>query len=249
MISAAEVATDTVQYVSDRVTMKAFLARPSHAEAAPGLIILHEWWGLNDQIRALAQRFAREGYAALAPDLYSRLPGPPGTSAGAGGYKVTTDPAEAGKLMESLSSQHALRDINAGVIWLRQQPFVDPFKVGAVGFSMGGTFALIAAGCNSDLKASVCFYGKVPPVETVDYFICPVLFFHAGKDGWVTRQEADRLKDGLAKYGKPGEVRIYPEADHAFFNETRPAVYREADANDAWQRTLAFLAHHLRNQP
>lgn len=235
MISAAEVTTEAVQFVSDGVTIKGFLARPSHAEAAPGVIILHEWWGLNDQIKALAQRFAREGYAALAPDLYSRL-----------GYKVTTDPAEAGKLMESLSSQHALRDINAGVTWLRQQPFVDPFKVGAVGFSMGGTFALIAAGCNSDLKACVCFYGKVPPIETVDYFICPVLFFHAGKDGWVTRQEADRLKEGFAKYGKPGDVRVYPEADHAFFNETRPAVYREADANDAWQRTLQFLRTHLR---
>jgi carboxymethylenebutenolidase len=110
---------------------------------------------------------------------------------------------------------------------------------------MGGTLALTIAGHNSDLKAAVAFYGKVPPIETMEYLVCPVLFHHGAKDGWVTKQEVDRLRQGLEQFGKPGEVASYPQADHAFFNDTRPEVYRKDDAAEAWRRTLQFLANHL----
>jgi carboxymethylenebutenolidase len=236
MISAADLQTETVQFPSDSFTIKAFLARPTSAKGqASAVIVIQEWWGLNDHIKDIAQRFAREGYAALAPDLYSRL-----------GYKVTKDPNEAAKLMEALSSQAALRDLNAATNFLQQQPFVDPQRIGVVGFCMGGTFALMTATHNSTIKASVPFYGKVPPIETLNYLLCPVLYHYGAKDGWVTRQEVDRLKEGLAKFGKPGEVQIYPEAGHAFFNETRPDAYCAEDAKRAWERTLAFLAKYLR---
>ena len=236
MTSVVEAALQLVEYQGDRgVTIKAVLARAQQTAPAPAVLLLHEWWGLNEQMTATAQRFAREGFVTLAPNLYSRQ-----------GYKVTQDPAEAGTLMESVSSQLILRDLNAGIAWLRQQPFVDPLKVAIVGYSMGGMFALMMAGHNSDLKAAACFCGKTPPVETFRYFLCPILFVHAGKDGWVTRQEVDRLKEGLAQQGKPGEVVIYPDADHAFYNERRPEVYREPDARDAWQRTVAFLRRHVR---
>lgn len=235
MTSAAEMTLQAVEYAGDRgAIIKAVLARPQQSAPAPALVLLHEWWGLNEQMVGMAQRFAQEGFVTLAPDLYSRQ-----------GYQVTQDAAEAGKLMESLSSQQALRDLNAGITWARQQPFVDPLKVGLVGYSMGGSLSLMMAGHNSDVKAAVCVCGKTPPVETVDYFLCPILVLHAGKDTWVTRKEIDTLKAGLAQRGKPGDVAIYPDADHAFYNDRRPEVYREADARDAWRRTVAFLRRHL----
>ena len=248
MISAADLQTETVQFPSDNFTIKAFLARPptSVKGQAPAVIVIQEWWGLNDHIKDIAQRLAREGFAALAPDLYSRLPGPPIANAGAGGYKVTKDANEAARLMESLSSQAALRDLNASTKFLQQQSFVDPQRIGVVGFCMGGTFALIMATNNSTIKASVPFYGKVPPMETLNYLLCPVLYHYGAKDGWVTKQEVDRLKEGLTKFGKPGAVHTYSEAGHAFFNDTRSDAYHAEDAKRAWERTLQFLRAHLR---
>ncbi len=235
MTLVAEVQTETVQFASDDFTIKAFLARPAAKNQLPAILVLQEWWGLNDHIKEITQRFAREGFAALAPDLYSRL-----------GYKVTRDPNEAAKLMESLSSQAALCDLNAATKYLQEQPFVDPQRIGVIGFCMGGTFALMMATHNSTMKASVPFYGKVPPIETLNYLVCPVLYHYGAKDGWVTRQEAARLSEGLQKFGKTGEVVIYPEASHAFFNDTRSDVYRPNDARLAWERTLKFLQTHLR---
>jgi carboxymethylenebutenolidase len=231
-----EIATETVEFPSDNVAIRAFVARPAGRNGQlAATIIIQEWWGLNDHIKDIAQRFAREGYVGIAPDLYSRL-----------GHKVTKDPAEAAKLMESLSSQAALRDLNATTGYLKQQTFIDPQRIGVVGFCMGGTFALTLATHNSDIRAAVPFYGKVPPIESLDYLLCPVLYHYGARDQWVTKQEVDRLTQGLQQYGKPGEVQIYPEADHAFFNDTRPEVYRPQDARVAWSRTLKFLGQHLR---
>lgn len=228
-------ASETAQFSSDGFTINAFLSKPlTGSGPAPAVLVLHEWWGLNDHIKDLARRFAAEGYVALAPDLYSRF-----------GSKVAQTPQEAANLMAAVSSQAVLRDLNAATAWLKAQPFVDAWLIGIVGFSMGGTFALSQAAHHSDLKAAVVFYGKVPPIETFDYLLCPVQYHYAGKDQWVTRQEMERLKQGLAQYGKPGEVQVYPEADHAFFNDTRPEVYRAQDAALAWQRTAGFLRAHL----
>ena len=224
---------DIVQFPSNGRTASGYLALPP--TAGPSVIVIQEWWGLNDHIKDIAQRFAREGYVAIAPDLYSRL-----------GYKVTKDPAEAAKLMESLSSQAALRDLNATTKFLKAQPFVDGLRIGVVGFCMGGTFALTMACHNSDIKAAVPFYGKVPPIETFRYQLCPILYHYGAKDGWVTKQEVERLQQGLQQYSKPGTVHIYPEAGHAFFNDTRPEAYRPIDAKLAWDRTLQFFKEHLR---
>ena len=139
-------ASEVVQFPSDALTIKAFQARPLSSGSVPAVLIIHEWWGLNEHIKDIAQRFAREGYAALAPDLYSRL-----------GYKVTKDSNEAAKLMESLSSQAALRDLNAAITYLKARPFIDPLRIGVVGFCMGGTIALTMATHNSDIKAAVPF--------------------------------------------------------------------------------------------
>jgi carboxymethylenebutenolidase len=148
---AADIQTQTVTFPGEQVTLTGFLARPSTPPAggAPAVVIIHEWWGLNDHMKDIARRFAAEGFVALAVDCYSRL-----------GHKVTTDATEAAKLMESLSTQQILTDLNATTRYLTQQPFVDSWKLAAVGFCMGGTFALMMASHNSDIKAAVPFYGQ-----------------------------------------------------------------------------------------
>lgn len=231
----AELMTSAVTFPSAGVNVSGFLARPADSTPRPAIVVIHEWWGLNEHIKDIAQRLAREGYVALAPDLYSHL-----------GNTVTKDPTEAAKLMERLQSQQALKDLNATTRYLKTLSCVDPWKMGAVGFCMGGTFALMMAAHNSDIKASVPFYGQIPPTDSLKYLVAPILYIHGGQDTWILKREAERLQQGLAQYGKPGEVRIYPDCSHAFFNDTRPEVYRPKEAQDAWQRTLQFLATHVR---
>ena len=236
MTATATLATETIQFTGDGAAVPAYLARPSAAPAwgLPTVVILHEWWGLTDHIKDVARRLAAEGFAALAPDLYARQ-----------GSQVTADPNEASSLMSALSGQQILRDLNAATTYLKTRPFVGAWRIGIVGFCMGGTLALNQAGHNSDLKAAVVFYGKVPPIETFDYLLCPVLYHYAEQDGWVTKQEADRMRQGLQLFGKPGEVVTY-SCQHAFFNDTRPEVYSAEHAAQAWQKTLQFFAQHLR---
>ena len=230
----AEAITSSVTFPGEKILMTGFLARPKDSTPRPAIVVIQEWWGLNDHIKDIAQRFAREGYVALAPDLYSRL-----------GNKVTTDPNEAARLMESLQSQDALKDLNATTRYLKAQPFVDPIKLGVVGFCMGGTFALMMAAHNSDIKAAVPFYGQIPPSDSLKYLVAPILYIHGGLDTWIPRREAERLAQGLKQAGPPGEVKIYPDCPHAFFNDTRPDVYQPEQAKDAWERTLKFFAIHL----
>ncbi len=234
--TSAALVADTVQFVSDGQSIRAYLARPpTAARPLPAVLIIHEWWGLTDHMKDLARRFAKEGYAALVPDLYARQ-----------GSAVTTDANEAAKLMSQLSSQHALRDLNAATAYLTRQAWIEPSRIGVVGFCMGGTLALTTATHNSDVKAAVIFYGKVPPIETLDSLLCPILFHHGAQDGWVTGKEVDTLRQGLTQYGKRGEVVSYPAAGHAFFNDARPDAYHPASAAQAWQRTLRFFTEHLR---
>jgi carboxymethylenebutenolidase len=233
-VSAAQLITTDVNIPGEGATLRGFLARPDAGRPKPAVLIIHEWWGLNDHIKEIARRFASEGYAALAVDLYSRM-----------GSPVTKDAAEAAKLMERLQSQLALKDLNASTRYLKSQPFADPSKIAVVGFCMGGTFALTLATHNSDIKASVPFYGQVPPLDSFKYLLCPVLYIYGGQDTWITKQDVARLQQGFKDYRKPGEVAIYQDCPHAFFNDTRPDVYRPQQAADAWQRTLRFLERQL----
>ena len=235
MADVAQVTECSVEYPAEGITMRGFLAQPDGRGPHPALLVLQEWWGLNAHIKDVAKRFAQEGYVALAPDLYSRL-----------GHKVTADAQEAGRLMESLQSQVVLKDLNATVRYLKSVPLVDPLKIGVVGFCMGGTFALMLAAHNSDIKASVPFYGQVPPTDSLKYLVVPVLYIHGGQDAWIPAREAERLSQALKQFGKSGEVVSYPDCPHAFFNDTRADVYRPDQAKDAWQRTLRFFAQHLK---
>jgi carboxymethylenebutenolidase len=232
--------TSMVEYQSDGANITAFLARPSGPGPYPTILVLQEWWGLNNHIKDIAMRLARERYVTLAPDLYSRQ-----------GNKVTTDANEAGSLMGNLKDDLALKDLRAAVAYLKHQPQVNPAKLGVIGFCMGGTYALLSAEDIPDIKASVPFYGQIVydrpggPIDQVDRLGCPLMYIYGDADGWITNGDVDRLEAALQQHGKNGQVIRYEGAPHAFFNDTRPDSYRPVEAHDAWDRTLKFLARHL----
>ncbi len=234
MAHPAAVSKRMVSFPSGRVRVRACLARPRGRGPFPGLLVIQEWWGLNPHIMDVAARFARQGYAALAPDLYSRQ-----------GNRVTKDPAEAARLMGKLAPKHALAELGAALRFLQAQPGVDRRRIGVVGFCMGGTYALLLPCARKGIRAAVPFYGQVPdPDEPLRDLACPVLYIYGTQDQWISMADVERLRAALARYGKLGEVVTY-EAPHAFFNNTRKDTYRAEHARDAWRRTLDFLAQHL----
>jgi carboxymethylenebutenolidase len=225
----------TVQYPSGNVTIKAFVAAPQTKEKRPAVIVIQEWWGLTDHIKDIARRYAAEGYVAIAPDLYSRL-----------GHALTTDAGEAGKLMNTLKQEDGLTDLNATVAYLTSVPEVDGARIGVTGFCMGGSYALMLPCVNPAIKAAVPFYGQVPnPDAPLQKLSAPVLYLYGEDDGWITKADVQRLAAALKKYNKPGEIKTYPGAPHAFFRDNDPSVYRPEAAKDAWGRTKAFFKQHL----
>jgi carboxymethylenebutenolidase len=238
MVTVTENLSDrTVSYPSDGVTMAGYMVGPKAKGRYPAVIVVQEWWGINEHIKDVARRLAREGYAAIAPDLYSRL-----------GHKVTKDPDEAGKLMQALQQADGLKDLNATVTYLKSLDSVDPNRIGVIGFCMGGSYALMLPCTTREIKAAVPFYGQVPDPDTpLKNLAAPMFYIYGEDDGWITKAEVQRLRDALRKYNKPGEVVTYPGCPHAFFNDTRKEVYRPAEAQDAWKRALAFFRQHLQS--
>jgi carboxymethylenebutenolidase len=224
-----------VQYPSEGVTVLAYLVGAKGNAKRPAIIVVQEWWGLNDHMKDIATRYAKEGYIAIVPDLYSRLEN-----------KVTTSPDEAGKLMGMLKQEDGLKDLQATIAYLKTVPEVDAARIGVTGFCMGGSYALMLPCVNSSIKAAAPFYGQVPNPDTpLQKLACPVLYIYGEDDGWITKADVQRLANALKKYDKAGEIKTYPGAPHAFFNDTRKDVYKQAEAKDAWARTLAFFKKHL----
>jgi len=193
--------------------------------------VIQEWWGLTDHITEVADRFAGEGFVVLAPDLYDG--------------KVAKDAGEAGRLMQNLDQGKSLAMLDAAVSYLRQRPEVRAEAIGVTGFCMGGSFALLLACRNKEIRASAPFYGDVPPDDVLKDLSAPVLFIGAELDQWITTDKMERLREAMRRYGKQGDVVIYKGADHAFFNNTRPEVYNREAAEDAWRRVVGFLHDNL----
>ncbi|MBX3305156.1 MAG: dienelactone hydrolase family protein, partial [Nitrospira sp.] len=130
--------------------------------------------------------------------------------------------------------------------YLKSVPEVDATRIGVTGFCMGGSYALMLPCVNSEIKATVPFYGQVPNPDTpIQKLACPVLYLYGEDDGWITKADVQRLAAALKKYSKTGEIKTYPGAPHAFFRDTDPSVYRPEAAKDAWARTKAFFKQHL----
>jgi carboxymethylenebutenolidase len=220
-----------VEFASNGENARGYLAVPASG-SGPGVIVIQEWWGLVGHIQELADRFAAEGFTALAPDLYRG--------------ESTENPDEAGRLMMALDIARAARDLGGAVDYLKAQSSVSSSTVGAVGFCMGGQLALAAACVRADIGACVDFYGVHPNV-TLDFssLQAPVMGLFAENDGFVTPEVARKLEHDLREAGKQVDFHIYPGVDHAFFNDSRPDVYNADAAADAWQRVLGFFRAEL----
>jgi carboxymethylenebutenolidase len=194
----------------------------------PGIVVIQEWWGLNDQICGIADRFARAGYNALAPDLYKG--------------RVTAVADEANHLMSGLDFPGAtFQDIRGATQHLKS---LGP-KVAVMGFCMGGALTVAAAVHVHEAAAGVCFYG-IPPADFADpaKIKMPFQGHFANRDDWCTPAAVDALEKAMKGAGQSPEIHRY-DANHAFFNEQSEANYDVASANKAWDRTLAFLKKHL----
>jgi carboxymethylenebutenolidase len=220
-----------VQFKANGHETPGYLAAPASG-SGPGVIVLQEWWGLVPHIEDVANRFAAEGFVALAPDLYH-------------GEKAS-GPDQAGKMMMAMNIDRTEQDLRGAIAYLLEQPGVAGRTVGTVGFCMGGALSLFAASKNSAVGACVVFYGGHPHVKPeLERLEAPVLGLYAGKDGFVTPESVAELDRRLTALGKRHEFHTYPNADHAFFNDTRPEVYDAKAAADAWQKTLAFFRREL----
>jgi len=222
---------EMVQFPYAGGTTSGYLSVPEQG-SGPGVLVIQEWWGLVDHIKDLCDRFAGEGFVALAPDLYHG--------------KMTKSPDEAGKLMMALRVDEAERDLSAAAQYLARHDATSGEKIGVVGFCMGGALALYTATRNSKIGACVVFYGGHPNVKPdLPNLQAPVLGLYGENDRSVTPAVVRDLEERLKTLGKQIEVNIYPGADHAFFNDTRPQVYNAEAAADAWQRTVDFLRKNL----
>jgi carboxymethylenebutenolidase len=221
---------ERVNLNSNGTSVTGYLARP--AKPGPGIVVIQEWWGLVPHIEDIADRFASEGLAALAPDLFHG--------------KTAKSPDEAGKLMMALRIDEAARDLAGAIGYLTADPGVTGGKVGIVGFCMGGALSLFAACRNTAVGACAVFYGGHPNVRPdLASLQAPVLGVFAGRDTFVSPQVVAELDRQLSALGKRHEFHTYPEAQHAFFNDRRPEVYDASAAADAWAKTLAFFRREL----
>jgi len=222
---------EIVQLQSNGKQSSGYLALPR--VPGPAVVVIQEWWGLVPHIKSVTDRFADEGFVALAPDLYHG--------------QSTKSPDEAGKLMMSMRIDEAEKDLRGAVQVLMKHPQTSSSHVGTVGFCMGGALSLFAASKNPEVGACVIFYGGHPNVKPdLPSLKAPVLGLYAEKDGFVTPDSVRALEKNLKDLGKRVEMHIYPDADHAFFNDERPQVYNEAAARDAWNRTIKFFKAELK---
>jgi carboxymethylenebutenolidase len=223
---------ESVEFARNGGNATGYLVIPDSG-VGPGIIVLQEWWGLVPHIKDVADRFAAEGFVALAPDLYH------GESA--------TSPDQAGKLMMALNVAETEKDLRGAIHYLLAHDAVTSNKVGTVGFCMGGMLSLYAATTNPQVGACVVFYGGHPAFKPeLENLNGPMLGLYAGQDSFVTPESVRDLEKRLKELGKDADIVIYDDAQHAFFNDTRPEVYNEEVARDAWKRTVEFFRDNVK---
>ncbi|HEY0155677.1 MAG TPA: dienelactone hydrolase family protein [Thermoanaerobaculia bacterium] len=221
-----------VDFRSNGHTCQGYFAAPESGKG-PAVVVIQEWWGLVAHIEDLVDRFAAAGFSALAPDLYHG--------------KTTKSPDDATKLLMELDVERAGKDIAGAGRYLLERPECTSKKYGVVGFCMGGALAQYAATNDAaNVGAAVSFYGGFKQVQPKwEDLQAPILLIHGENDKGVPPENGRELQAKLQKLGKNAELVIYPNADHAFFNDARPEVYNPEAAGDAWKRTLELFRRNL----
>jgi carboxymethylenebutenolidase len=223
-----------VKFKSGDLTIPAYLSRPEKKKSAPGVLVIHEVFGLNDHIRNVADRIAAQGYVALAPDFFARASEAP--------PKDASDMNALRRAASAVKTEDAIKDMQAALDFLKADKGTKK-KFASIGFCMGGGYSYQLATHTHDLAGACIFYGRTP-VELVPQVSCPVLASFGGKDASLMQTEP-AWEEAMRKAGKQLDVKVYPEAGHGFFNDTRPTAYNAEAAADAWQRVLKFFRQQL----
>jgi carboxymethylenebutenolidase len=234
-LAASALSTDSkpVSYKSGDETVKAIFYTPAGKGPFPALIVIHEYWGLNDWVKEQASKLSDQGYVTLAIDLYRG--------------KVATTPDMAHEIMRGVPEDRAKRDLHAAVLFLKSQPSVKPDRIGAIGWCMGGGYSLDVALQEPDLAADVINYGHLATdPDALKKINAPILGLFGGQDRGITPDDVHKFGEALVSMGKKIDIKIYDDAGHAFENPNNKDGYRAADAADAWQRTVTFLASTLK---
>jgi carboxymethylenebutenolidase len=229
--SDVQVTTQTISFGTAATQSQGFLAAPAKTGRYPGMIMIHEWWGLNDQIRSMAHSLASEGYVVLAVDLFKG--------------RVATTPEEARKCIAANPDDVTLSRLKFALACLREQPAVNREKIGVLGWCYGGgqSFEL---GVAEDLQAVVIFYGHISTEpEVLKDLTEPVLGIFGAEDQVIPVETVRLFEERLRLMGRNVEIRTYEGAGHAFANPTNSQAFRKEQAIDAWRRTLAFLQRTL----
>ncbi len=223
----------TVTYKSGDETVSGMLYSPNGKGPFPAMIVLHEYWGLNDWVKEQASKLADLGYVTLAVDLYRG--------------KVGTTPDEAHELMRGVPEDRANRDLRAAFDYLASQANVKKDRIGSIGWCMGGGYSLDVALLEPTLAADVIHYGHLAtePAE-LKKINAPILGIFGAQDRGITPDDVKKFQQAMEQLGKKIEVKIYPDAGHAFENPNNKTGYRAEDAADAWKRTVDFLNKTLK---
>ncbi len=220
-----------VEFPSNGHTCDGYFAAPASGKG-PAVVVIQEWWGLVPHIEDLVERFAGEGFVAIAPDLFHG--------------KATKSPDEAGKLVMELDSERAEREIAGAGDYLLGRAECSSKKYGVVGFCMGGALAQYTTAKEPNAGAGVSFYGGFKKLS-IDWtgLQAPLLLIYGQDDQGVPPDSGRQLAQQLKDLGKDVEIKVYPNAGHAFFNDTRPQAFNADAAADAWPRTLEFFRKNL----
>jgi len=234
LVAAATAGEQTVTWKSGDEQASGLLVTPEGKGPFPAAIVIQEWWGLNDWVKEQTRALAKEGYVALAVDLYRG--------------KVATKQEDAHQLMMGTPPDRALRDLQTAFAYLQGQPAVKKDRIGSIGWCMGGRYTLQLATVEPKLAAAVAYYGA-PPTDpaAIAAIQAPVLGSFGAEDKGPTPEQALAFEAAMKKAGKTIDVKVYPGAGHAFANVNNPwGGYRKDAAEDAWARATAFLAKHLK---
>jgi carboxymethylenebutenolidase len=231
--SAATPKSKDVSYKSGEDTVNGILYTPEGKGPFPAIIVIHEWWGLNDWVKEQASKLSDQGYVALAIDLYRG--------------KVATTPDEAHEIMRGVPEDRAQRDLHAAYEFLQSQPDVKKNRIGAIGWCMGGGYSLDVALQEPDLAADVINYGHLATdPAALKKINAPILGLFGAQDRGIAPDDVKKFEGQLKQLGKKIDVTIYPDAGHAFENPNNKDGYRPKDAADAWDKTVKFLAANLK---
>jgi carboxymethylenebutenolidase len=231
-LSAFAATSKSVSYKSGDDTVQALMYTPEGKGPFPGILVIHEWWGLNDWVKEQASKLSDLGYVALAVDLYRG--------------KVATTPDEAHEIMRGVPDDRAARDLHAAFEFLKSQANVKKDRIASIGWCMGGGYSFEVALQEPTLTADVVNYGHLATdPESLKKINASILGIFGGQDRGISVDDVKKFEQSMKQMGKKVDIVIYPNAGHGFENPNNKTGYRADDTADAWKRTVSFLAETL----